>query len=275
MIENTISIDSTDVLDASVSADAEETKVHNENIFETEEEADENGGTAEAETADSEEENAPEKTADQPEMMVELNLYGEKVQVPLSQAVAQAQKGMAFEYMKNQLAAAKKDARLSTLQTIAGRKGKTTAQLVMDMHSDFVTDELIGRYGSIASTPMEEIARAVREIEECRRQMQRSETEMQQNSWKAQLMEFAENNPGCKDIPEAVLGAVKQGERISDAYSRFYGNKINEELNEAKREIDMLKSQQKAAKNSTPSAADVGAVKPKENEFLKLMKSTW
>ena len=105
--------------------------------------------------------------------------------------------------------------------------------------------------------------------------MQRSEAEMKQNDWKAQLMEFVCQNPGCKDIPESVLGAAKHGEKISDAYSRFYGNKISEELNEAKREIDMLRSQQKAAKNSTPSAADVGAAKPKENEFLKLMKSTW
>jgi len=275
MIENTISIDSTEVLETPVNTEAEETKVHNENISAAEAETDENDDAAELETVGAEDGNTPENTADQPEMMVELNLYGEKVQVPLSQAVAQAQKGMAFEHIKNQLAAAKNDARLSTLQTIAGRSGKTTAQLVMDMHSDFVTDNLISRYGSIANTPLDEIARAVSEIEECRRQMQRSEAEMKQNDWKAQLMEFVCQNPGCKDIPESVLGAAKHGEKISDAYSRFYGNKISEELNEAKREIDMLRSQQKAAKNSTPSAADVGAAKPKENEFLKLMKSTW
>ena len=275
MIENTISIDSTEVLETSADADNEETKVHNENISETEAEADENGDTAELETASAEDGNTPENAADQPEMMVELNLYGEKVQVPLSQAVAQAQKGVAFEHMKNQLAAAKKDARLSTLQTIASHSGKTTAQLVLDMHSDFVADNLVSRYGSIANTPLEEIARAVSEIEDCRRQIQRSEAEMQHNDWKAQLMEFIGNNPGCRDIPQSVLGAAKQGEKISDAYSRFYGNKINEELNEAKREIEMLRTQQKAAKNSTPSAADVGTAKPKENEFLKLMKSTW
>ena len=275
MIENTISIDGTEVLKAPVNADAEETKVHNENISAAEAETDENGDAAELETAGAEAGNTPENTADQPEMMVELNLYGEKVQVPLSQAVAQAQKGMAFEHMKNQLAAAKNDARLSTLQTIAGRSGKTTAQLVMDMHSDFVADNLARRYGSVANAPLDEVAKAVSEIEDCRRQIQRSEAEMQHNDWKAQLMEFISHNPGCRDIPESVLDAAKQGEKISDAYSRFYGNKINEELTEAKREIEMLRSQQKAAKNSTPSAADVGASKPKENEFLKLMKSTW
>ena len=175
MIENTISIDGTEVLKAPVNADAEETKVHNENISATEDEADENGDTAELETASAEDGNTPENTADQPEMMVELNLYGEKVQVPLSQAVAQAQKGVAFEHMKNQLAAAKNDARLSTLQTIAGRSGKTTAQLVMDMHSDFVADNLARRYGSVANAPLDEVAKAVSESEYCRRQRQRSE----------------------------------------------------------------------------------------------------
>ena len=274
MIENTISIDSTEALEVSANAATEEIKVHTENIFETEE-ADKNGDTDELETADTEEENTPEKKADKPEMMVELNLYGEKVQVPLSQAIAQAQKGVAFEYMKNQLAAAKKDARLSTLQAIASHSGKTTAQLVIDMHSNFVADNLARRYGGVANAPLDELAKAVSEIEDCRRQIQHSEAEIQQSYWKAQLMEFIGQNPGCTDIPETVIGAARQGEKISDAYGRFYGNKINEELNEAKREIEMLKSQQKAARNSTPSAMDAGAVKPKENDFLKLMKSTW
>ena len=85
-----------------------------------------------------------------------------------------------------------------------------------------------------------------------------------------------EANPGCTEIPPEVITAAKKGENLSLAYSRIYGDRLTKEIEEAKRELDILKNESKALKNSTPSAKSVGGNdKPKENEFLKLMKSTW
>ena len=272
MIENTISIDSTDVLNSKKELFADETEVQKIEASNAEEKTEDYGyGTEKSENSAQE-----ESGADQPEMMLELNVYGNKMQVPVSRAVAAAQKGIAFEHIKAQLADAKNDVRLKTLETLAAQSGKTVSALVLDMHTDAVTNDLVARYGSIADVPYDEVAKAVMSIENCRAQLQQGDVLAQKNSWRTQLAEFVENNPGCTDIPPDVIEAAKQGENISRAYSRLYDSRLTEELNEAKREIDILKSQQKSEKTSTPSAAGTASAgKTKENEFLKIMKSTW
>ena len=273
MIENTISIDCTEALEtADINAEYE-TKVQNENISATEAET-ENDKMSEEAQADGAEK-TEDSSADQQEDTVELKLYGETVRVPLSQAVVQAQKGMAFEFLKAQLADARNDARLKTLEAVAQHSGKTLSHLVLDIHSNAVTERLIAQYGSIEDVPYEACAQAVEEIENCRRQLEHSENDRRKNHWRSQLMEFVETNPGVREIPDEVIKAAAKGDKLSDAYSRFYGNKIKQELDEARHEIDILKSRSTAAQRSTPSAAAVGGVSPKENEFLKIMKSTW
>ena len=276
MIENTISIDSTAVDEGALDNAANETKVQNFSGEEQDMKLCGNDEKTAAEDAVCKPENTENSTADQPEQTVELNLYGEKVQVPLSRAIAAAQKGMAFEHIKMQLADARNDYRLKALDALAKQSGKSTYQLVGDMQHQAVMADLLGRYGSWENVPLQEMGRAVSELEELRRNLAESEQREVRGRRTGQLMDFITANPGCTEIPDEVIAAAKNGEDISKAYSRFNGSRLEKELTEAKREIDILKSENAAAAKSTPSAKNAGASgKPKENEILKIMKSTW
>ena len=276
MIENTISIDSTDVAENMGVTSYDETKVQNKTCVE--DERDELSATENVmENEELSDTQTTEKyNADQQEMTVELTVYGEKHKVPLSQAVIAAQKGMAFDHIKQQLADMKNDYRITALDQVAQMQGKNTYELLAELQHKAVADGLIGRYGSFDNVPTEELGKAVQTIAMAEKQLKESRMVSDYYSWKNQLADFVSENPGCGEIPEEVIDAARKGEKISDAYSRIHGNILEKELTEAKREISILKGENNAVKNSTPSAKSVGGDGTvRENEYLKFMKSTW
>ena len=235
MIENTISIDGTIVDNDTLNNVSDETKVQNfdgekqqMHLCESDEEITDSDDVM---TSD----NTENLSADQPETTVELNLYGEKVQVPLSQAIAAAQKGMAFERVKMQLEDARNDCRLKALEDLAKHSGKSSYQLVGDMQHQAVMADLLERYGSWENMPVQEIGKAVAELEALRKNLAESENRTARSRWSGQFMEFVAANPGCTEIPDEVIAAAKNGDNISQAYSRFNGNRLEKELTEAKR----------------------------------------
>lgn len=214
-------------------------------------------------------ENPPE------EAVVELTVYGQKVAVTQSEARAAAQKGMAFEHVKQQLAQAKNDPRLKALEEVALIKGVTVSQLVDSLHSSAVTDRLVQQYGSIEAAPWQAVNDAVKAVEKHSAQIAAAEKTAQQLHWKSQLREFLENNPGCTDIPQQVLQMAKQGHRLTDAYAAYQNSVLSQQLADTRQELDMFKSQSQAAKRATPSARSTMEQGSETNKFLELMKSTW
>lgn len=279
MIENTISIDNGSDIDA-VKEDAFLLQ-HNKET-EQQDHCENAESTAEKDCIDAEEtmsckqENAEIPKEKPAEETVELTLYGEKVQLPKSQAIAAAQKGMAFDHIKGQLSAARNDARLKALEDIAAMKGQTIASFIGELQHRAMADDIAAKYGGIENAPTHVLSEAVRKLEQSRISLEQRETQAKHHDVNLQLMEFLENNPGIKEIPQEVVQMAGKGENISLAYSRFNENRLAKELSEAKRELEILKSEEKAKRSSTPTAMNSGAAnESKENEFLKLMKSTW
>lgn len=275
MIENTISIDTGDTADSEYTLP--EQTPHTAETAQTENICGAEQADTVQETAEGLEQTDAEAAAEKPSAdTMELTLYGEKLQVPVHQAVAAAQKGMAFEHIKGQLSAAKNDVRLKMLEDVAAMKGQTMASFVGDIQRKALADEITAKYGSFENAPTQVLEQAVRKIEQSRISLENGEIQAEQHRIRGQLMEFLENNPGCREIPSEVVELVKKGENLSLAYSRFNEQKLSKELTEAKRELEILKNDERSRKTSTPSARNIGAVNEnKENEFLKLMKSTW
>ena len=275
MIENTISIDTGAAADSGYTLP--EQQPHTAETAQPEDICCAEQADSVQEAAEDLEQPDAEDAAEKPSAdTMELTLYGEKLQVPVRQAVAAAQKGMAFEHIKGQLSAAKNDVRLKMLEDVAAMKGQTMASFVGDIQRKALADEITAKYGSFENAPTQVLEQAVRKIEQSRISLENGEIQAEQHRIRGQLMEFLEHNPGCREIPPEVVELVKKGENLSLAYSRFYAQKLLQELTEAKRELEILKNDEKARKASTPSARNIGAVNEnKENEFLKLMKSTW
>ncbi len=265
MIENTISINnSVDVSDDYVTDETQNSAIEENYQCDSDNQLQENETLEQSQTSD--------KTED----IMTLNLYGESVDMPVSQAKIIAQKGLAFDHIKGQLAMAKNDARLKALEDIANINGQTTAQLVSDIHKQTLTNQLIQQYGSVENAPFEEINRVVKEFESSDRKWAENEQNMQKESFKSQFREFLSYNPGCTEIPYEVINAMKNGENLSVAYSRYNEYMLKNELENTKRELEVLKSEQKAKKTSTPSAMNVGAKNNNESqEFYKMFRSTW
>ncbi|MBQ5782676.1 MAG: hypothetical protein IIV99_04735 [Oscillospiraceae bacterium] len=281
MSENTISTESTAQTQMYTDADA----VDNDGILSGEEmqgeEFFDDEFASEENTLPDEElpqvEYEQESQAENPpqEDTVELTVYGEKIRVPAEEARAAAQKGMAFDFVKQQLAVARNDSRLKVLDDIARIKGVTVSDLVSSMHSEAVTARLAQQYGSIDSAPWQAVSEAVKEIESCREGFAAQDRQAQQLRWKAELREFLDSNPGCTEIPEEVLKMAGQGYRLSHAYSNYRAQLLSQQLDEAQQQIAVLKGEEKARKRGTPSARSSAGQGRETNKFLELMKSTW
>ena len=274
MIENTISIESTSADNNNYTDMLGETEVHNFSMDQNEEKSAETDDIY-TET-DTLKDSAEASAANPQEETVELTVYGEKVTVPLSQALAQAQKGIAFERMKEQLNQAKNDLRLKTLERLEQQTGKNAYQLLGDMQHQAISDSFIARYGSFDNVPFEELRQAVKSLEESRMRLEENRMENSYSNWSSQLEEFMNAHPGCNEIPDEVIEAARKGENITLAYNRIYSDKLTNDIQAAKRELEVLENENRAAKNATPSAKSTGAEsKPRQNEILNFMKSTW
>ncbi len=256
MIENTISIDEGMEIGQELSVSENNLQPHSsENICEAE--------------------NMEETGETQPEETMELTVYGEKVKVTAKEAVAAAQKGLAFDRIKEQLAHSKNDARLRMLESIAEAKGTDTWTLMYEMQHKSVTDDIISRYGSIEAAPFEEVVKGVNTIALAQQNLADYRQTAEKYGWQEQLAQFYENNPGVREIPQEVIAMAKKGHNLDTAYHIFTSGQVKKRLENKERELEMLKAENKSAKSSMPSAANTAAADKKEDEFYKLMKSTW
>lgn len=268
MIENTISIDS--------SVDSNENIINNYETDKTQNVDNETNSQNEKIVENQQTEALEQSQTSEEDEVMTLNLYGESVELPVSQAKIIAQKGLAFDHLKSQLAMAKNDVRLKTLENIAEMKGQTISQLMSDIHRQTLTDQIVNQYGSIENAPFEEINRVVKEFENSEKNWDKCEADIQKENFKSQFREFLQYNPGCTEIPDEVIQAVKNGENLSLAYSRYNEYMLENELSDLKREIEVLKSEEKAKKTSTPSAMNMGAKNNYESqEFYNMFRSTW
>lgn len=262
MIENTISIDGREVAQPAEEA-VMETDLQKEDMFCEMENVSEKDDAA-----------AEENTIDEAEEMLTLTVYGETVQVPKTEAVSAAQKGMAFDSMKQKLALAKGDARLKALDSLAQMNGKSISQLLCDMTSQSLTQQLCDRYGSMEDVPFEELERATQQVYTTRKSMEEAADQWTLTEKRSQLEEFLQHNPGCRDIPDEVIERARQGENLTLAYSQYQVQQLSQQLVQAQKELNVLKSAKNAKEKSMPSSRSTAADSSTKSIY-GMMKSLW
>lgn len=223
-----------------------------------------------------EENNTPKTNGDIDNPNVTLNVYGREVTMPLNQAKTAAQKGLAFDHLKTQLAKAKNDVRIKALENISRLSGQSVQSLIEDMSQKAVLNQIVSRYGSVENAPFEAVSEAVRCLEENKNTLADFDRVSKEEEYRYQLREFLSNNPGCKDIPNEVLDRVRQGENLSLAYSNFNVSQMAGQIADLKAEIEMLKGEKKAYETSTPTALNEGAQSDYDSgDFYTMMKNMW
>jgi len=183
---------------------------------------------------------------------------------------------VAFEKVKAQLANARNNLHLRTLEQIAERKGTTLARLVSDVAHEEERARLISEYGDIHQVPTHVIAESVNRLAKLRENLQTGQFALAADDWSSQLREFMEDNPGNKQIPDEVIETAKQTGNLALAYSDYNARQLAEQLARTKAELEMLKAEKETAKGTTPSAKSVAAAGDCEDDsFRKMMRSTW
>lgn len=268
MLENTISINSGEAFDGLQENTAQETEESslqkNEDVFTASEETSDEKGQVSSE----------EETISEDEEMLTLTVYGNEITVPKSEAVNAAQKGIAFDSIKQKYFLAKEDARLKALEGLAQVSGKSIPQLIGDMTKETLLNQLADRYGELDSVPFEELEEAMHKVYQTKKDVQLAADRLTMAEKQNQLEEFLQHNPGCTDIPPEVIARAKKGENLSFAYSQYQISQLTQQLERAQRELSVLKSSKAAKEKSMPSAKSTVAGGSTKSMY-GMMKSLW
>jgi len=270
MLENTISINSEETFDKAENAQEsalqqEEISLHQtEDTTAAQQEVTEEKGQASSE----------ENTISEDEEMLTLTVYGDTLTVPKSQAISVAQKGFAFENMKQKYALAKNDARLAALDSLAQISGKNVSQLLGDMTKKALTDKLTQKYGQPENVPLEELEDVIQQVYTTRKSIENAADNWTMVHMQSQLEEFLQHNPGCTEIPQEVIARTKKGENLALAYSQYQTAQLVQQLEQTQKELSVLKSGKAAKEKSMPSAKSTAA-DSSEKSVYSMMKSLW
>lgn len=229
--------------------------------------------SAAADEGEAKGEAAEENTISDEEMLT-LTVYGDTVTVSKSEAISAAQRGVAFDSMKQKLALAKGDARLKALDDLAQISGRNVSQLLGDMTKQALSDSLVEKYGGFENVPAEEFEEAMNRAYTTRKSLEQTADRWMLEDRRSQLEEFLQHNPGCTEIPPEVIARAKQGENLTLAYSRYETQQLKMQLNQAQQEINMLKSRKAAKEKSMPSAKSAVA-EGSAKSMYGMMKSLW
>ncbi|MBE6894539.1 MAG: hypothetical protein E7483_02905 [Ruminococcaceae bacterium] len=268
MLENTISINGEETLETEGKLQ-ENAAQEKESLQKTDDTAALQQLSEEKGQAESEEETPLED-----EEMLTLTVYGDTLTVPKSQAISAAQKGFAFESMKQKYAFVKNDARLQALDSLAQISGKNISQLLGDMTRQALTDKLTEKYGNIDAVPLEEFEEAMQTVYTTRKSIENAADKMTIMQKQSQLEEFLQYNPGCTEIPPQVVERARQGENLSLAYSQYQTALLTQQLEQAQKELKVFKSIKEAKEKSMPSAQSTAANSNTDSVY-NMMKSLW
>lgn len=259
MIENTISINS----ETTENADKQEDVVlQNDGDICVQNITDEDEGVLE------------EKTVSENDDPFTLTVYGDTVKVSKSEAVSAAQKGIAFENMKQKYFMAKEDPRLKALNNLAQLNGKSISQMLGDMTKEAVIGGLEEKYGQLSDVPETELFEALGQIYNAEKDMNMAADKLLMAEKQSQLAEFLQNNPGCTDIPQQVIEMAREGKNLSLAYSQFQLEQLKSQLEQANNRLKVLESSTAAKAKSMPSAKSAAADSNVKSVY-GMMKNLW
>ena len=270
MLENTISIDNEAALENGGVQQENAVLCGEEDVWETAEAASAAEGDVEATGEYTTEEN----TISDVEDMLTLTVYGDTVTVKKSEAVSAAQRGIAFDRMKEKLAFAKSDARLKALDDLAQLSGKNISHILAEMTKQTLTDNLVQKYGGFENVPFEDMEEVMNKVYTTRKSLEETADRMVLTEKQSQLEEFLQHNPGCTDIPQEVVERAKKGENLTLAYSQYQIEQLKTQLETAQQELKVVKSRKTAKEKSMPSAKSTVADGVTASMY-GMMKSLW
>lgn len=213
---------------------------------------------AEPETQEAQEE--PQEAADQ--QLFDLKHMGQSYQVNRDQVVTLAQKGMDYDHVRTERDAAReKYAELEGfLQELAAPSGMSIEDLIDNTRASVLADrEGIDQTVALQRVKLDRDRRAFEAQQQKVQQAQQADDQMKQ-FYTQGYVRFSQKYPNIdpRAVPAEVNNAFINGEDLSEAYTYWLNNQMQQELETARKRIEALEQNEKNKERSTGSQQSAG-----------------
>lgn len=206
-----------------------------------EEEQEEAGEREESEETEETEEGEPAYT---------IKYNGQEMELPVSQLVTLAQKGMNYDHVYGELSRIKSSPELAVLERFAQQSGMSREEYVRYLENEFENQQIQSQVQQGMSEPA---ARRMLELERKEKDRQLQEQAAKRAMEKQeQYNALAREYPGLKELPAQVVQAIRNGEPPLAAYRAYENAQLRQELEAVKTNT---RNQSKAMGSMSDSAA--------------------
>lgn len=171
----------------------------------------------EAEEAQPQAEPAGEQEASaEAEQVFKIKYNGQEQELPVSELVTLAQKGMNYDHVYGELNQLRGAREFSVLDRLAQQNGMSREQYVQALEQQMQESRI---QEQTARGIPEDVARRLITLEQERNQRIERERQMQAEAVRQrQFVELAREYPGIKEFPQEVIDAIAKGETPLNAY---------------------------------------------------------
>lgn len=233
-------------------AEPVETPETAETTPEAEQGAEEDADEQEAEP----EEDAENREGDAPaEDTLQIKYNGELMDIPLSEARILAQKGMNYDHVAEELRMLRESDELRLWDEIAAEQGVTRQEAIQQIRARRQDAEIsrLVEDGTPEAVARELVELRNRSAKEHAEQAAAERKKAENAPWEALVRTYPETREPNFEMPREVMDAIHNGASPVEAYAAYDRQRLQAELEAARKEAEAAKKNKKNAEKATGS----------------------
>ena len=189
----------------------------------------------------------------QEEAVYTVKYNGQQIEMPLSQLLINAQKGMNYDHVYSQLQQLRGAREFAVIDRFAKKSGLTREEYLNQLERQEYEDQIAQQ---TAKGVPEDVARRLLALERQNQlRAQQEQAKRIQQARRQQFVELAREYPDIKEFPQEVVDAVAHGDSPLSAYRAYENKMLRDKLQIYEKN---QKNREKAAGSATGELADDG-----------------
>lgn len=196
---------------------------------------------------------------------LQIKYNGELMDIPLSEARILAQKGMNYDHVAEELRMLRESDELRLWDEIAAEQGVTRQEAVQQIRARRQETEInaLVEGGTPEEVARELIELRARKAQERATQAAEERKRTENAPWEALVRTFPETREPNFEMPKEVLEAIHNGASPIEAYAAYDRQRLQAEIENARKEIETAKRNKKNAEKAA------GSLRAQANELAE------
>ncbi len=202
------------------------------------------------------EEDAENREGDAPaEDTLQIKYNGELMDIPLSEARILAQKGMNYDHVAEELRMLRESDELRLWDEIAAEQGVTRQEAIQQIRARRQEAEIsrLVEDGTPEAVARELVELRNRSAKEHAEQAAAERKKAENAPWEALVRTYPETREPNFEMPREVMDAIHNGASPVEAYAAYDRQRLQAELDAARKEAEAAKKNKKNAEKATGS----------------------